>query len=115
VLFRGDEPMPVTVRLQRCATLTGRIVDEEGQPRPGLQLTGDIRGGQLNLREGWFGFLWGTTDKDGRFRIEGVTPGVKVGLSTQKGAAITGRLIQELTPRAGEVKDLGDLKAREVQ
>jgi RNA polymerase sigma factor (sigma-70 family) len=113
VLFRGDEPMPVTVRLQRCATLSGRIVDEDGQPRSGVHVTGNIHGGQLNLQEGWYGFLGGTTDKDGRFRIEGVIPGVKVGLSTQKGASITGRVVEEVLPRAGEVLDLGDLKVKE--
>jgi protocatechuate 3,4-dioxygenase beta subunit len=115
VLFRGDEPMPVTVRLQRCATLSGRIVDEDGQPRAGVHVTGNIHGGQLNLQEGWYGFLGGTTDKDGRFRIEGVIPGVKVGLATEKGASITGSVVQEVTPRAGEAKDFGDLRVKEQQ
>jgi RNA polymerase sigma factor (sigma-70 family) len=115
VLFTGDEPTPVTVRLQKCATLTGRVVDEEGQPRANVNVVGNILEGQLGLTRGWYGFLWATTDKDGRFRIEQVLPGVKVGLAIQRGAAITGRLIPELMLKAGETRDLGELKAKEVQ
>jgi RNA polymerase sigma factor (sigma-70 family) len=115
VSFTGDERMPVTVRLQRCATLTGRVVDEDGRPRARLQVTGEILKGQLNLAEGWYGFLWATTDGDGRFRIEHVIPGVRVGLAIQSGAGITGRLVPELVLKAGETRNLGDIRGREVQ
>jgi hypothetical protein len=115
VLFQGDEKMPVTVRLRRCGTLIGRLVDEDGQPRAGVHLTGNIREGQLNITEGWFGFINSTTEKDGRFQIDGVIPGVKVGLSTQKGASITGQVVEEISLKAGESKDLGDVKSKETQ
>jgi hypothetical protein len=115
VLFTGDEPMPVTVRLQECASLRGRVVDAEGQPRAKVTVVGHILEGQLGIKDGWYGFLVGTTDQDGRFRIEHVLPGVKVGLAIQRGAAITGRLVPELILQAGETKDFGDLKARELQ
>ena len=36
VYLKGDEVGPLTVRLQPSGTVTGRIVDEEGRPRGGL-------------------------------------------------------------------------------
>jgi RNA polymerase sigma factor (sigma-70 family) len=117
VLFKGDEAMPVTVRLQQCATLTGRLLDKDGRPCADVQLAGSILGGQLNIVEtggGWFGFFSGKTDKEGRFKIEGILPGVKVGLAINKGGRIDARLIAEATLKAGQTKDLGDLTSRET-
>jgi hypothetical protein len=107
--------MPVTVRLQKCATLTGRVVEEDGEPRAGVIVTGYIKEGQLSLSRGWFGFISGLTDREGRFRIEGVIPGVRVSLSTQMGAQITGSLLPEVALRPGETKDLGDLRAKPLE
>src|SRR5205823_420594 len=39
LLVKGDEPGPLTVRLQPWGVVTGRIVDDEGQPRTKLELT----------------------------------------------------------------------------
>jgi hypothetical protein len=112
VLLKGDEPMPVTVRLQKCATITGRLVDSDGLPYAGAWIMGYIHKGQLNINNGGFGGgfhgVW-TTGKDGRFRIEGVIPGLKVGLWAGKRPSIFDQhLVPELTLKAGEVKDLGD-------
>jgi hypothetical protein len=112
VLFKGDEKMPVTVRLQPCGTLAGRLLDEDGQPRAGVHLTGNILEGQLNITQGWFGFIFGMTDKDGRFKIQGIIPGIKVGLSTITGARITGPVVPEVTLKAGEMKNLGEVKIK---
>jgi RNA polymerase sigma factor (sigma-70 family) len=117
VLFKGDEATPVTVRLQQCATLTGRLLDKDGRPCADVQLEGSILGGQLNLvvtEGGWFGFFSGKTDKEGRFQIEGILPGVKVGLAINKGGRIDARLLAEATLRAGQTKDLGDLTSPET-
>ncbi len=38
VVLNGDEPDPVRVVLQPTATLTGRLLDEDGKPRPGMRL-----------------------------------------------------------------------------
>jgi RNA polymerase sigma factor (sigma-70 family) len=112
VLFRGDESTPVTVRLQKCGTLTGRIVDEEGQPQADLAISGEIQAGQLNIRQGWFGFLWAQTDKDGRFRTEEVVPGVRQSFMAMKNGNFIGRLDPEVLLRPGETRDLGELKVK---
>src|SRR5262249_14101811 len=111
VVFTGDEPMPVTVRLQKCATLTGRLVDEDGLPRPGWGAS-YLHKGQLNINGGVVYDIQGTS-KDGRFRMEGVIPGLKIGLNAGNGPGSPDqRLVPELTLKAGEVRDLGDLKRK---
>src|SRR5207244_11722789 len=81
---RPEEPGRLTVRLEPTGTLVGRIVDAEGKPLAGLKvgtqlsfkpedykdLPADIRfNGQF-----WFKLITGeaTTDKDGKFHVEGL-------------------------------------------
>ena len=49
VYLKGDETGPLTIRLQPWGTITGRIVDDEGQPRGGL---GIYEHGRLVCRRG---------------------------------------------------------------
>jgi hypothetical protein len=111
VLFKGNEPTPVTVRLQKCATVRGRLVDEEGLPRAGF-LMGGYHRGQLFGDGIGIGFTMRQIGKDGRFRIEGVIPGLKVGLFAGKNTMYFDPLVPDLTLEAGEVKDLGDVKVK---
>ena len=39
LIARGDETEPYTVKMQSWGTITGRLVDAEGKPTPGVQLT----------------------------------------------------------------------------
>ena len=39
LLARGDEAEPYTVRLQSWGTIAGRLVDAQGQPRAGVEVT----------------------------------------------------------------------------
>jgi RNA polymerase sigma factor (sigma-70 family) len=114
VLFTGDEAMPVTVRLQKCATITGRLVDEDGLPRPSW-IAGYIHKGQLNIKGGVGHGMQGT-GKDGRFRIEGLIPGLKLGFHAGNNPSFYDQhLIPELMLREGEVRDLGDLKRKATE
>ncbi len=113
VYLKGDEAGPLTVRLQPWGTITGRIVDEDGQPRDGV----------------WIGTLFGDdpqraelptsdssgpirTGRDGRFRVEGFVPGVKYGAYALEmpNRKILGDIFRDLIVAQGEVKDLGDVK-----
>jgi RNA polymerase sigma factor (sigma-70 family) len=108
VLLTGDEKMPVTIRLQKCATITGRLVDEDGRPCAAI-LMGHIHKGQLNINSG-VGAFNDSAGKDGRFRIEGLIPGLKIGIWAGKNFMYFDQhIVEELTLQEGEVKDLGDL------
>ena len=75
LVARGDEGESYTVRLQPWATLIGRLVDAQGNPRPDVQLfTSDW---QEALGDPARGLLPTglKTDKQGRFRVEGLVPG----------------------------------------
>jgi hypothetical protein len=116
VLLKGDEPTPVTVRLQKCGTITGRLVDEDGLPRAGW-IMGGVNPGQMNVKEGGIGsglFHQGT-GKDGKFRIECVFPGLKFSVHTGTNPSYFNPVISELSLKPGEEKDVGDLKVKPVE
>lgn len=110
VILKGDEPESFTVRLQPTATLTGRLVDADGDPRANVNLSGFIEPGQLHITEGWGGIFNTTTKKDGRFRVENVLPGIHYTGWIQKTYRITGTIFKNLTLKPGETHDLGDIK-----
>jgi hypothetical protein len=49
-------------------------------------------------------------DLDGRFRVEGIVPGLRYRASAVRGFMGLGTLFKDVTVALGEVKDLGDLK-----
>ena len=50
--------------------------------------------------------------RDGRFRIEGLVPGLQYGAGASEGFNYLGELFHDVTVTPGEVKDLGDIKTR---
>jgi hypothetical protein len=126
---RGDEDAPLTVRLEPLGALSGRILDAEGRPRAGLNVAAMPGHGERQyekfLGETMLGGLprsWQelttrqtTTDKDGRFRLDGLTPGLPYRLQASEGD------LKEFAPvccqrdglsvGADKVTDLGDLKS----
>jgi hypothetical protein len=91
---------PFTVRLQPCGTVSGRIVDPDGEPAAGVRCSGGVEG------RGWRA-LDVTTDKNGRFHAEGLVPGLGYWIMRPKGAA---SLLVEFKAEPGKHKDLGDIK-----
>jgi len=55
--------------------------------------------------------LFGTTDGQGKFRIEGVLPGVKYDLWTAEKPGLLNSLARGIQVEPGEEKDLGDVPA----
>jgi RNA polymerase sigma factor (sigma-70 family) len=111
VRLTGDEPGPVTVRLQKCGTVVGRVVDDDGLPRAAW-VAGHIHRGPLDIKDIGVGLGMHGTGKDGRFRVEGIIPGLKIGLLAGKNTAYFDTLVPELTLKPGEVRDVGDVKAK---
>ncbi len=115
VYLKGDETGPLTLRLQPFGALTGRIVDEDGRPLGGLALTS--AGGSFPKRPDEQGILPNGNvgggirlGRDGRFRVEGLVPGLKYGGGALGGGMYRGEVFHDVIVAPGEVKDLGDLK-----
>jgi RNA polymerase sigma factor (sigma-70 family) len=104
---RGDEG-PFRLQLQRTATVSGRIVDADGQPvanaRLELAMTiGGASGGDSPFHREL------RTDGQGKFTAGNLVEGVNYHLSWPTG---TGVAYRDLTVKAGETKGLGDVRDR---
>jgi hypothetical protein len=111
--LKGDEEGEPAVRLQPWGTLTGRVVDEDGRPRPGatLWLTGaDRPPGDPLLDVGTHPRREFLTSKDGTFRIEGLVPGMKYSLALLQEERMSA-LAQEVEAGPGKTRNLGDVRA----
>jgi RNA polymerase sigma factor (sigma-70 family) len=117
IYLKGDETGPLTLRLQPWGEVAGRVVDDEGRPRKDLSLSS--LGGIYPDRPEVSGVLPVSTTgigiglpvgSDGRFRVEGLIPGLKYGASAIRGFMGLGELFRDVTLAPGEFKELGDLK-----
>jgi RNA polymerase sigma factor (sigma-70 family) len=99
----------VTVRLAPGATLTGRLVGADGKPRAGIELEVTFRPAGWGS---WFEYSAepAKTDREGRFRIEGLLPDRDFRLSDGKG-----QLLAVRAPRSGRAADLGDVEMKPVK
>jgi hypothetical protein len=123
LLMRGDETGPVELRLEALSSLTGRVVDADGRPRAGIQMHANMsNSGEDGARLPVQFFVTGegswpakleptaTTDANGKFRLEGLLPGLKYVLVDGKGASLTEKSLAP--PAPGQSADLGDLRAK---
>jgi protocatechuate 3,4-dioxygenase beta subunit len=103
---RGDETGPVVVHLGPCGSATGRLVDGDGQPVAGADVE--------FYRERFLGpgGVRVRTDKDGRFRADGLVPGqLYEGRAPHGSHPLSPLYFQRFTVEPGEVKGLGEAKA----
>jgi RNA polymerase sigma factor (sigma-70 family) len=120
LVVRSDEKGDVTVRLAPWGALTGRVLDADGQPLAGVRIQLSFLHPTFFQPVTWWVEPQGEevrTDRDGRFRAEGLTPGLKFRLSaagdnTFLRLAGTPDGMRALSVGAGQTKDLGDLTAR---
>jgi RNA polymerase sigma factor (sigma-70 family) len=103
--LRGDSSEPVTIKLQPCGSISGRVLDEDGQPLTGLAL--EVRGmGLRMLIDG----QTATTDKKGRFRAEGLVAAQEYRVLDLNPSSAHSRIFVKAVPESGKNKDLGDIK-----
>ena len=117
VNIKGDEPDPIRVSLRPLGTVVGRLVDDEGKPRPKIRFTvsfqcktrGDVTG--LDTTDEF------ETDRDGRFRIRNLIPGLRCWASvyrknpTSSDDLFEGSLKDGYwTIKSGEVQNWGDVQ-----
>jgi protocatechuate 3,4-dioxygenase beta subunit len=116
LLARGDADTPYTVRMAPWATVTGRIVDENGKPLPQgteLSLSLDRSGFETNTDPEVGEYAKVEIDASGRFKVDRMVPGQRytVEIYRRKGAPVgmAGMAFEKLALRSGEVRDLGDI------
>ncbi len=104
LVLHGDETNPQSVTLRPWGTLTGRVVDAEGEP----QGTGFLYPRMLPVgKDGRFRRV----GKDGRFRVEGLVPGkpYEFVFLLESGGRFARQAVKDVKVGPGEVKDLGDV------
>jgi hypothetical protein len=111
VMAKGDETGPLRVRLQPAGTVTGRLVDDDGPLRSGIVINVNYGKSQFGDRYYW-SYLNPTIGADGRFRIEGLIPGVTYELFTRMGNTILGEFASGLKLQPGETRDLGNVRVQ---
>ena len=119
VNINGREPDPIRVMLRPSGTVTGRLVDGDGRPRPNVRL--EVSYSLDGSRVGEQGFSPPLmTGADGRFKIRGLVPGLSYTVSViRRGAKDEEQRFEGFlhtntwTLKSGEVRDWGDVRATE--
>jgi RNA polymerase sigma factor (sigma-70 family) len=128
-VVRADEEGPLQIQMQPLSGLTGRILDADGRPWAGLEVRAALsRRGEdfarlpvhLLMSSGWVKELEGQTqtDADGKFRLEGLLPGLRYTLTINGGDAADAEqpVFQRegiAPPESGRIEDLGDLRSKQ--
>jgi hypothetical protein len=122
VLVRGDEPEPLTIRLEPLGAVIGRLVDADGRPRAGVEVEARYSDRQTRtlpgeLGKGIPGFTTpalslpkATSGPDGRFRIEGLIAGMTYDLHVGRGKNSSECVRKEMAGQPGAPVDLGDIR-----
>jgi RNA polymerase sigma factor (sigma-70 family) len=114
LMIRGDEKGPLTIKLKPWGVLTGRFVTGDGQPRPDAEVALERYGERLHDPScGYHRSRSFQTDKDGKFRIEGLVPGLKYTMHFKNKGRLAGTLFEDLTVESGESRNLGDVQVKE--
>jgi RNA polymerase sigma factor (sigma-70 family) len=105
-VVRGSDKGPVRIALEPWGSVTGRLVRPEGEPMTNVWI--DI-GHVPRVRAG----------KDGTFRLDGLSRGLKYSVSVIKDPGyaleISGKDVKELTIKPGETRDLGDIQVKPME
>src|SRR5262249_52605990 len=103
----AEDKEPLAVRLEPTGSLTGRVLDAEGRPWAGVKVRAAYRIQELEQArvagKDHEGLPWellfdypawdkvinreATTDKDGKFRLDGLVPGLRYDLGVNDGPA----------------------------
>jgi len=119
ITIRSDEKEPLVAKLDPAGRLTGRLLDLDGSPLVGAQVS---IGPQSYISRDLYQKANPTgkpirTDKDGRFTLTGIVPGISFSLQTQREQAYfrgNPRIgWRQLKP--GETLDLGDWRMEPIR
>ena len=119
VKIKGGEPDPIRVVLRPSGTVSGRLVDVDGRPRPNMRLEVSYSLGSSQVGEQGFSPPL-MTGRDGRFTIRGLVPGLSYNVSViRRGAKDEEQRYEGYlrtnawTLKPGELRDWGDVQPTE--
>lgn len=98
--IHGDQTKMLTVQLEPCGVVVGRVVNKAGRPVPGVDIGFGNVGNGLYFRA--------ETDSQGHFRAA-LVPGIPYRLGGGTTQHRLSRRVDVLTVESGKIKDLGDL------
>jgi hypothetical protein len=113
---------PLEVRLVPVGAIAGRLLEDDGLPWAGATLRVWMSDPDRPPSLG-FGCAFGeefTADAQGRFRVEAFVPGVEtevtIAVPNRGGGQLDGgNALRKPALKPGEVRDLGDVKAKEIR
>jgi hypothetical protein len=115
-VLKGDEKGPVVARLQPCASVRGRVLNEDGKPLAGVNVNLTYHDGNLmSLHAFIHGSKPVVTDAGGRFVIDEVLPGIEFQLWRRFATKRSGygqSLVKKLKGEPGRTTDAGDIRLR---
>jgi hypothetical protein len=110
---------PLEVQLVPAGAITGRLLDDDGLPWAGATL--DVTMFDPDRPQGFACSLGKTVtaDAQGRFQVEAFVPGVEtevtIAVPNRAGVMLDGgNALRKPALKPGEVRDLGDVKAKEI-
>jgi hypothetical protein len=114
LMARGDGDAPYTVRMQPWGTVIGRISDAHGKPQK-ADLSMGTWALETNSDPAVGVHFDAATDAQGRFRIDKLVPGQRYSATIWGNFKNLGTAFDNLVVRAGEVRDLGEIRAKNPQ
>ncbi len=116
LLLEGEQPETIDFQLEPQGVLIGRIIGDDKQPLIGIDL--EVAPLFNPRTPPTIGVLPGPafrTDEDGRFRIEGLAPGMKYNLVTRLPDGVYKQVVFDAIAVSGKSTDLGDLALRSLK
>jgi RNA polymerase sigma factor (sigma-70 family) len=115
LMIQGEEKGPLTIQLKPWAVISGRFLTSDGHPRPNAEVTLERYGTRIKDPScGYHRIRSFQTDKDGKFLIDALVPGLKYTMHFQNDKGVlAGRVFEDMILQPGETKDLGDVQVKE--
>jgi hypothetical protein len=120
LMARGDGDTPYTVRLEPWGTITGRLLDERGQPLAGAHFACYCERAFPPADDPWHGQIRiypqsSQTDEHGRFTVEPVVPGLGCTVVVNRIGMPAGQIaFKDVKVVSGRTRDLGDIQLEPI-
>jgi hypothetical protein len=111
--LKGDEKGRLVLKLQPWGAVAGRLISSDGEPLRGVDVM--IERFDDKVFDPLVGYLkdrFFQTDKDGKFYIEALVPGMKYTMAVMVKGQFIGFAFDDLQVKPGETKDLGDVQVK---